>query len=76
MKMSPVSWFFCLFFLYVYFRACLQLLIDGINGPSLSTYLQDGGLPVVQIQHIGKQLVDTLLYLHGKSVVHRDLNVS
>ena len=50
--------------------------MDPILGVPLSSLLQEDGLSVTSIQSICKQIVEILLFLHNKSVVHKDLCVS
>lgn len=50
--------------------------MDAITGPPLSSFLQDGGLPISLLQGFCAQLMEILSFFHSKSIVHRDLNVS
>ena len=50
--------------------------MDNIDGFSIADCIKPPGLPVDTVKIYAKQLVQVINYLHGKSVVHRDLNVS
>jgi serine/threonine-protein kinase len=50
------------------------LVLDYIDGESLRKRLRrEGQLPVDRVVDWGRQLADSLAYLHGVGVVHRDL---
>jgi len=50
------------------------LVMDYINGPSLSKYTEDNGpLSLEQMRFILAQIVDGLSYAHAEGIVHQDL---
>jgi serine/threonine-protein kinase len=50
------------------------MVFEYIEGESLRAYLKSHGpLPIDEVVGIGRQLADTLDYVHGQGVVHRDL---
>ena len=59
----------------------VYLVMDYINGGSLSNYLNEyklkNGTPFPQkiIQYFLKQIVQGLVYLHSKKIIHRDLKL-
>ena len=53
----------------------LQILMDHIDGSSLADFIKPPGLQIDIVKEYAKQLVSVLNYLHGKSIVHRDLQV-
>ena len=59
----------------------VYLVMDYINGGSLSDYLKDykskfgTPLPQKMIQYIVKQIVQALIYIHSKDIIHRDLKL-
>ena len=54
----------------------MQVLVEYVGGGDLGLHLRSGGLPLAQLREYTQQLVEALCYLHGKSVVHKDLRVS
>ena len=57
------------------------LIMDFINGGSLADFLSDYKLkqgtafPQKIIQHFVKQIVNGLVYIHSKNIIHRDLKL-
>jgi serine/threonine-protein kinase len=50
------------------------MVLEYVEGQTLRKYLHDHGpLPVDQVVRIGRELAETLQYVHGQGVVHRDL---
>jgi len=55
-------------------RAAPYMVLEYVDGQSLRTYLRaQRCLAVDEVQHIGRQLAETLQYVHDQGVVHRDL---
>ncbi|XP_031551320.1 eIF-2-alpha kinase GCN2-like [Actinia tenebrosa] len=54
----------------------VQLLEEYVGGGNLEMQLRPGGIPVDCIREYTFQLLDVLWYLHGKSVVHKNLKLS
>ena len=52
-----------------------KVLMDDINGYSLTECIHPPGLSIEIVKDFAKQLVNVLNHLHNKSVVHRDLQV-
>ena len=59
----------------------VYLIMDYINGGSLSDYLEkyklEHGTPFPQklIQYFLKQIVNALVYIHSKDIIHRDIKL-
>ncbi|XP_047139265.1 eIF-2-alpha kinase GCN2 isoform X3 [Hydra vulgaris] len=53
----------------------IKLLVDNLNGLPLSSFIQEGGMPISFIFEISKQLIEKLKFLHSLLVIHRDLNL-
>jgi serine/threonine-protein kinase len=49
------------------------LVLEYVDGEPLRYKLREGRLPIDTALSWGRQLADTLVYLHGRGVVHRDL---
>ena len=54
---------------------CVKVLMEFAGGGNMSMFLRPGGMPVAQLREYTQQLLESLWYLHGKSVVHKDLKV-
>ena len=50
--------------------------MEYVGGGDMSMFLRPGGIPVAQVKKYIQQLLESLWYLHGKSVVHKDLKVN
>ena len=49
------------------------LVMELVSGPSLAVRLSAGALRSGETAIIGRQVADTLAYVHGQGVVHRDI---
>jgi eukaryotic-like serine/threonine-protein kinase len=49
------------------------LVLEYIQGESLRARMRSGPLDIVKVVDWGRQLAETLSYLHGQGIVHRDL---
>ena len=49
------------------------LVMELVDGQTLSDRIAQGPLSAVEVHELGAQLSDTLAYLHGRGVVHRDI---
>ena len=49
------------------------LVMELVEGPTLSDCIEEGGLPLEEASRIAQQVADALDYAHEKGVVHRDL---
>ncbi len=49
------------------------LVMELIDGPSLSARLAQGPVPEAQVREIGSQIADALAYVHAQGMVHRDV---
>ncbi|XP_028409017.1 eIF-2-alpha kinase GCN2-like [Dendronephthya gigantea] len=54
----------------------LQILTEFVAGASLMKELLSGGLGVEIVRDYAQQLLEVLAYLHGKSIVHKDIRLS
>ena len=52
----------------------LYLVMEFVDGPSLSKVLKQGPLPPAQVRELRDQLADGLAAAHEKGVIHRDLS--
>src|SRR5262245_51597 len=52
----------------------LYLVMEFVDGPSLSKVLKQGALPPVQVRQLRDRLADGLAAAHEKGVIHRDLS--
>lgn len=51
------------------------MLTEFIAGGSLDKELRPGGIPLEILKDYAQQLLEVLAYLHGKSIVHKDIKV-
>jgi serine/threonine protein kinase len=51
-------------------------LTEYVGGGSLLNELRAGGLAIEIVQGYSQQLLEVLEYLHGKSIVHKDIKVT
>jgi serine/threonine protein kinase len=49
------------------------LVMELITGPTLASLLRDGPLAATDAARMGRELADTLAYVHANSIVHRDV---
>jgi len=49
------------------------LVMELINGPSLSARIADGPLVEAEARQVGIQIADALAYVHAQGMVHRDV---
>jgi eukaryotic-like serine/threonine-protein kinase len=54
-------------------QGCPFVVMDYVNGDSLSTRLSDGPLPVAMVTRLGAVLAEALAAVHARGVVHRDV---
>lgn len=52
------------------------LVMPLVTGGTLAGRLATGSLPVTQVARLGRDLANTLAYLHGSGIVHRDVKPS
>jgi hypothetical protein len=52
------------------------LVMELVDGPSLSTFLRDGPLSSQDTATLGARLADALAYVHEQGIVHRDVKPS
>jgi len=52
----------------------LYLVMEYVDGRSLSSVLKQGPLPVADVRHLQARLADGLAAAHDKGVIHRDLS--
>ena len=52
------------------------LVMELVDGPSLSTFLRDGPLSSQDAATLGARLADALAYVHEQGIVHRDVKPS
>jgi eukaryotic-like serine/threonine-protein kinase len=52
------------------------LVMEMVEGATLSAALSDAPLPLDQVAEIGAQLASAIAYAHGQGVVHRDVKPS
>jgi serine/threonine protein kinase len=50
------------------------LVLELVDGRTLSDLLRQGPLPPAQVEHIGRQLAEALAHAHELGVVHRDIS--
>lgn len=51
-------------------------MTEYVGGGSLLNELRAGGLAIEIVQGYSQQLLEVLEYLHGKSIVHKDIKVT
>jgi serine/threonine protein kinase len=49
------------------------LVLQLINGSTLRERLGSGSMPAEQVRELGARLAETLAYVHGNGVIHRDV---
>lgn len=49
------------------------LVMELIDGPSLSARIAQGPVPELEVREIGGQIADALAYVHEQGMVHRDV---
>jgi eukaryotic-like serine/threonine-protein kinase len=55
-------------------KSRMYIAMEYVEGLSLRAIMREpGGLPVEKALNLARQLVETLVYMHGEGVVHRDL---
>jgi eukaryotic-like serine/threonine-protein kinase len=54
-------------------QGCPFVVMDFVDGQSLSAQLHDGRLPVATVVRLGAVLADALAVVHRRGVVHRDV---
>jgi len=55
-------------------NARLYLVMEFVDGPSLSKLFKEGALPPAQVRQLRDRLADGLAAAHDKGVIHRDLS--
>ena len=55
-------------------NARLYLVMEFVDGPSLSKLFKEGALPPAQVRQLRDRLTDGLAAAHDKGVIHRDLS--
>ncbi len=51
------------------------LVMDYVDGPAIDWYCQALGLDTRQRVALIRQVLDALVYVHGRQVIHRDLKL-
>lgn len=49
------------------------LVMELVPGPTLAERLTQGALPAAHVAHVGRQVAEALVVVHGAGVVHRDI---
>jgi serine/threonine protein kinase len=59
----------------------LQIFMEYVTGRSLASRLKEyyspvSPMPIIQVQHCVRQLLEGLSYLHGQNIIHRDIKAA